>query len=401
MAEYQVGKSSRYVDYTSEEGGAGGPYSSYDFSTPDRPPRRVKSSSNHDRLREEHQSNVRDESLDRRNRNNFRNESLDRRNRNNFQDESLERRNRSNVRNESVESRNRSLDRGLDSRLDRSDDLSSRYDRSLDRLDRRDIEQGLDDRHVDRSVERFDRRDRNGDRLDKRDRRDKSIDRLERTDRSLDRLNVRDRELNHSADRRQRSLDRLDDRTPVEDRIERRHRSRSRELLADNYPNQVYLHPGTAGGRGGSDRGDSDYVVRHDTHGGGRVWDDEERRAASRAASEIYASTRFPRPQSQMSQYTYRSGRHGSDVVSVKTKTTANGKLVMETMTAPHPCCPNTRSCCCLMVLLNLGLLLITLGFVVVLQLYDPPFVWYVGLSMLIFGFLVLFGSLIYCVFVC
>ena len=63
-------------------------------------------------------------------------------------------------------------------------------------------------------------------------------------------------------------------------------------------------------------------------------------------------------------------------MVSVKTKTPANGKLLMETMTTPHPCCPYTRSCCCLMVLLNLGLLLITLGFVVVLQLYDPLFVW-------------------------
>lgn len=78
------------------------------------------------------------------------------------------------------------------------------------------------------------------------------------------------------------------------------------------------------------------------------------------------------------SQYTYRTSGSRSDKVKVKTKTTRSGKLVMETMTAPHPCCPNTKSVCCLMVLLNLGLLLITLGFVVVLQLYDPAFVWLV-----------------------
>ena len=41
--------------------------------------------------------------------------------------------------------------------------------------------------------------------------------------------------------------------------------------------------------------------------------------------------------------------------------------------------CPNTRSCCCLMLLFNLGLLLICLGFVIVLQLNDPPFVWLVN----------------------
>lgn len=32
---------------------------------------------------------------------------------------------------------------------------------------------------------------------------------------------------------------------------------------------------------------------------------------------------------------------------------------------------------CCLLVLVNLGLILITLGFSIVLQLFEPAFVWY------------------------
>ena len=69
---------------------------------------------------------------------------------------------------------------------------------------------------------------------------------------------------------------------------------------------------------------------------------------------------------------------HGglSTATTVKTKTSRVGKMEIETMTAPHPFCPNTKGMCCLMVLLNLGLLLVTLGFIVVLQLRDPAFVW-------------------------
>ncbi|XP_071535940.1 uncharacterized protein [Panulirus ornatus] len=185
-------------------------------------------------------------------------------------------------------------------------------------------------------------------------------------------------------------------------RRERRARSssRDRDSSRDGYSNrEVYYNPGLETERAPSDRPESEFTVRNEAVVNPQL--EEERRAASRAASEIYASTRLPRPQSEISQYTYRSAGAASDIVSIKTKTTRGGKLVMETMTAPHPCCPNTKSVCCLMILLNLALLLITLGFVVVLQLYDPAFVWYIGLCMLIFGFMVLFGSLIYCVFVC
>ncbi|XP_076054188.1 uncharacterized protein LOC143032877 [Oratosquilla oratoria] len=192
------------------------------------------------------------------------------------------------------------------------------------------------------------------------------------------------------------------------DREVPRERSRSRDSSRERYGGrEVYYNPGLEADRAPSDRAESEFTVRNEALPQNH-WE-EEQRAASRAASEIYANARMqPRAQSEISHYTYRSGRSGrsarsgrSDMVSVKTKTTRGGKLVMETMTAPHPCCPNTKGVCCLMVLLNLALLLITLGFVVVLQLFEPAFVWYVGLSMLIFGFLTLFGSFVYCIFVC
>ena len=38
--------------------------------------------------------------------------------------------------------------------------------------------------------------------------------------------------------------------------------------------------------------------------------------------------------------------------------------------------CPNTRGICCLMALINLGLILVAIGFIIVLQLPEPAFVW-------------------------
>lgn len=49
----------------------------------------------------------------------------------------------------------------------------------------------------------------------------------------------------------------------------------------------------------------------------------------------------------------------------------------IETMSAPNPFCPtNLRGVCCLMLLINLGLILVTLGFVIVIQFVEPLFVW-------------------------
>lgn len=49
----------------------------------------------------------------------------------------------------------------------------------------------------------------------------------------------------------------------------------------------------------------------------------------------------------------------------------------VEAMSAPNPFCPNNlRGVCCLMLLINLGLILVTLGFVIVIQFVEPLFVW-------------------------
>ena len=65
-----------------------------------------------------------------------------------------------------------------------------------------------------------------------------------------------------------------------------------------------------------------------------------------------------------------------SGMSTVKSKNTTKAGLAVETMSAPNPFCPNTKGVCCLMVLTNLSLILICIGFIIVLQLTDPPVVW-------------------------
>jgi len=103
---------------------------------------------------------------------------------------------------------------------------------------------------------------------------------------------------------------------------------------------------------------------------------------------------------SQGSYKTYRSAPYSEDA-TLRSKKSKRGGIVIETTRAPHPLCPNTRSCCCLMLLFNLGLLLICLGFVIVLQLNDPPFVWFLGVFMLVFGFVSLVVGLMFCAWMC
>lgn len=111
--------------------------------------------------------------------------------------------------------------------------------------------------------------------------------------------------------------------------------------------------------------------------------------------------TRFPASElSQGSYKTYRSAPYSEDA-TLRSKKSKRGGIVIESTRAPHPLCPNTRSCCCLMLLFNLGLLLICLGFVIVLQLDDPPFVWFLGVFMLVFGFISLVVGLIFCAWMC
>ncbi|XP_046411900.1 uncharacterized protein LOC124175557 [Neodiprion fabricii] len=127
--------------------------------------------------------------------------------------------------------------------------------------------------------------------------------------------------------------------------------------------------------------------------------------AAYKAPSEISQGSRYSlAPSAKVghevpSSYGYPpSGRSG--ISTTKTRTSRKGGLVMETMSAPNPFCPNTKGICCLMLLLNLGLILVTLGFVIVLQFFEPLFVWILGIVFLVFGFLTLLGSLLYCVHV-
>merc|ERR1719382_2188944 len=74
-----------------------------------------------------------------------------------------------------------------------------------------------------------------------------------------------------------------------------------------------------------------------------------------------------------------------SGMSTVKSKNTMKAGLAVETMSAPNPFCPNTRGVCCLMVLANLAL--ICIGFIIVLQLTDPPVIWNIGIVILVFGF--------------
>ncbi|XP_034250331.1 uncharacterized protein LOC117650836 [Thrips palmi] len=123
--------------------------------------------------------------------------------------------------------------------------------------------------------------------------------------------------------------------------------------------------------------------------------------AVYRAPSEFSRGSRGP-PPGPPSHYSYRS-RPPSEVSTVRTitKTGRKAGVVVETMSAPNPFCPNTKGVCCLLLLLNLGLILVTLGFVIVIQFFEPFFVWILGIVFLVFGFLTLIGSLVYCVYVC
>ncbi|XP_066586326.1 uncharacterized protein [Prorops nasuta] len=126
--------------------------------------------------------------------------------------------------------------------------------------------------------------------------------------------------------------------------------------------------------------------------------------AAYRTTSDISRESHHSlAPSSRMghrapSHYSVGSARSGNS--TVKTHISRKGGIVVETMSTPNPFCPNTKGICCLMLLLNLGLILVCLGFVIVIQFFQPLFVWILGIVFLAFGFLTLIGSLIYCVHV-
>lgn len=127
------------------------------------------------------------------------------------------------------------------------------------------------------------------------------------------------------------------------------------------------------------------------------------------SGSEVYVTSGAYRPPSQISRqsraprsvYSYRSAVAPSVASTHRSKTSRKAGVKVDAMAAPNPFCPNVKGMCCLMLLLNLGLILITLGFVIVLQFFEPLFVWILGIVFLIFGFITLVGSLIYCVVLC
>ncbi|KAF3427593.1 hypothetical protein E2986_04472 [Frieseomelitta varia] len=121
--------------------------------------------------------------------------------------------------------------------------------------------------------------------------------------------------------------------------------------------------------------------------------------AAYRTTSDIrfHVSHHSLTPSSRLGHRAPSHCSYGS-AKSVKSHTSRKDGIIIETMSTPNPFCPNTKGVCCLMLLLNLGLILIALGFVIVIQFWD--FFRILGIVFLIFGFLTLIGSLIYCVHV-
>ncbi|KAL3275304.1 hypothetical protein HHI36_020071 [Cryptolaemus montrouzieri] len=123
--------------------------------------------------------------------------------------------------------------------------------------------------------------------------------------------------------------------------------------------------------------------------------------------SEVYVTSGAYKAPSEMSsryhppsEYSPPSRRapSGASIGGRSGKSYRKAGLKMEAAVAPNPFCPNAKGMCCLMLLFNLGIILVTLGFVIVIQFHDPLIVWILGIVFEIFGCLTLIGSLIYCV---
>jgi len=116
-------------------------------------------------------------------------------------------------------------------------------------------------------------------------------------------------------------------------------------------------------------------------------------------ASNYDMDRRQPPPPSSRSRMSTVSSQNASQKTMPNNTTKAG--VVVETMSAPNPFCPNTRGICCLMALINLGLILVAIGFIIVLQLPEPAFVWNIGIVTLVFGFVAIVVSLLYCMCIC
>jgi len=143
-------------------------------------------------------------------------------------------------------------------------------------------------------------------------------------------------------------------------------------------------------------------VVVYNRHGEPAGVEAPGYQAPAQAASSVGVGYR---PGTALSGRSIKSSGTGltgaSGMSTVKSKNTMKAGLAVETMSAPNPFCPNTRGVCCLMVLANLALILICIGFIIVLQLTDPPVIWNIGIVILVFGFVTLFITLVYCMCIC
>lgn len=142
-------------------------------------------------------------------------------------------------------------------------------------------------------------------------------------------------------------------------------------------------------------------VVVYNRHGE-PIGLDGQMQAPSKPASTIgvgYRPNTALSGKSMKSTGTMRTGVSGAS--TSKSKNTMKAGLAVETMSAPNPFCPNTKGVCCLMVLTNLALILICIGFIIVLQLTEPSEIWNIGIVILVAGFLTLFVTLIYCMCIC
>jgi len=143
-------------------------------------------------------------------------------------------------------------------------------------------------------------------------------------------------------------------------------------------------------------------VVVYNRHGEPTGVENQGFQNTSKPASTIglgYRPSTALSGKSMKSAGTHRTGASGAS--TVKSKNTMKAGLAVETMSAPNPFCPDTKGVCCLMVLTNMAIILICIGFVIVLQLTDPPEIWNIGIVILVFGFLTLFITLIYCMCIC
>jgi len=143
-------------------------------------------------------------------------------------------------------------------------------------------------------------------------------------------------------------------------------------------------------------------VVVYNRHGEPAGMENQGYQPPTKPASTIGVGYR---PNTALSGKSLRStGTHktaGSTGSTLKSKNTMKAGLAVETMSAPNPFCPDTKGVCCLMVLTNLALILICIGFIIVLQLTEPPVIWNIGIVILVFGFVTLFITLIYCMCIC